>query len=86
MAVLTGVMVDDPRNLVSLFGMVVFLGVSWGMSYKPREVRWGPVVSGSKSILLHFSVYRLLFGLESKISCFLIFSLLETSWACNYSR
>ena len=46
--VLTGVMVDEPRNLVSLFGLVVFLAFSWATSYKPRNVQWGPVLSGSK--------------------------------------
>jgi len=51
LAVVTGVMVDDPRNLVSLFGLVVFIAFSWSTSYKPREVRWGPVLSG---VLLQF--------------------------------
>lgn len=48
MALVTGLMVNDPSNLVSLFGMAVFLSISWAMSYKPREVKWGPVISGSK--------------------------------------
>ncbi|EJK52894.1 hypothetical protein THAOC_27781, partial [Thalassiosira oceanica] len=46
MALVTGLMVNDPSNLVSLFGMAVFLSISWAMSYKPREVKWGPVISG----------------------------------------
>ncbi|KAL7546781.1 hypothetical protein ACHAWF_010113 [Thalassiosira exigua] len=46
MAVIIGVMVEDASNLRSALGILVFVLVSWGTSYKPKQVRWGPVLSG----------------------------------------
>ena len=69
-------MVDDPTNLVSLSGLVVFIAFSWATSYKPREVRWGPVLSGGKFPFFDASWSSLLLlGLEFKLCCFLLLSL-----------
>ena len=51
MIVIAGVMVTDVHNLVSLLGIVVFILFTWITSFKPKQVKWSPVLSG---ILIQF--------------------------------
>lgn len=44
MAIIIAATVRDVRNFVSLFGMLVFLGLTWLFSWKPRAVKMRPVV------------------------------------------
>ena len=44
--VLVGVLIEDAKNLISLLGLIVFILMSWATSYKPKQVKWRPVLSG----------------------------------------
>merc|ERR1712048_119562 len=44
MAIIIAATARDVRNFVSLFGMLVFLGLTWLFSWKPRAVKMRPVV------------------------------------------
>jgi hypothetical protein len=44
MIILMGVGVKDARNLVSLFGLMVFIFLTWAFSWKPMKVRVRPVL------------------------------------------
>jgi hypothetical protein len=46
MAIIMAVTVRDGRNMVSLFGLLVFLGLTWMFSWKPKKVKFRPVVGG----------------------------------------
>ncbi len=61
MVAIIGIMTRDPMNLVSVLGMIVFIGLSWLTSYKPGRVRWRPVISG---IFLQFLLGVLILRVE----------------------
>ena len=46
MAITMAVAVRDGRNMVSLFGLLCFLGLTWLFSWKPTKVRLRPVLGG----------------------------------------
>ena len=46
MTIVVAVTVKDGRNLISLFGLVVFLALTWIFSWKPSKVRLRPVLGG----------------------------------------
>jgi hypothetical protein len=51
MVIIMAITVRDARNLVSLFGMLVFLGLTWLFSWKPQKVKIRPVIG---SIFIQF--------------------------------
>ena len=61
MIVIAGVMVTDVHNLVSLLGIVVFILFTWITSFKPKQVKWSPVLSG---ILIQFIFGALILRVE----------------------
>ena len=44
--IMIGIMTTDPKNLMSVVGMLVFVLLSWLASYDPWQVNWRPVISG----------------------------------------
>jgi hypothetical protein len=46
MAIIMAVTVRDGRNMVSLFGLIVFVGLTWLFSWKPKKVKLRPVIGG----------------------------------------
>lgn len=62
MVLVAAVLVEDARNLVSGLGLIVFILISYLTSWKPRSVKWRPVLGG---ILLQF-IFALLI-LKSKV-------------------
>lgn len=46
MAIMMAVTVRDGRNMVSLFGLIVFIGLTWLFSWKPKKVKFRPVIGG----------------------------------------
>ena len=61
MIVIAGVMVTDVHNLVSLLGIVVFILFTWITSFKPKQVKWSPILSG---ILIQFIFGALILRVE----------------------
>ena len=61
MVAIVGSVTRDPKNLISALGLVVFAGLSWLTSYKPKDVRWRPVISG---IFLQFLLGVLILRVE----------------------
>ncbi len=51
MVIIMAITVRDGRNMVSLFGMLVFLGLTWLFSWKPSKVQVRPVIG---SIFIQF--------------------------------
>ena len=51
MVIIMAVTVRDGRNLISIFGLVVFILLSWFFSYKPSKVMVRPVIG---SIFMQF--------------------------------
>mmetsp|Transcript_27818 Transcript_27818/g.76573 ORF Transcript_27818/g.76573 Transcript_27818/m.76573 type:complete len:592 (+) Transcript_27818:178-1953(+) len=66
MVIIMAATVRDGRNMVSLFGMLVFLGLTWLFSWKPSAVMVRPVLG---SIFIQFifgyCVIRTSWGLEA---------------------
>ena len=57
---------QDARNFVSLFGVVVFLGLSWLTSWKPSRVKMRPVIfSVFLQFIFGFIVIRTSWGLAA---------------------
>jgi hypothetical protein len=46
MAIIMAITVRDGRNLVSLLGLVVFVGLTYLFSWKPKKVKFRPVIGG----------------------------------------
>jgi hypothetical protein len=46
MAIIMAVTVRDGRNMVSLLGLIVFVGLTWLFSWKPKKVKFRPVIGG----------------------------------------
>jgi hypothetical protein len=46
MVIIMAVTVRDGRNMVSLFGLIVFIGLTWLFSWKPKKVKFRPVIGG----------------------------------------
>lgn len=66
MVIIMAVVVRDGRNLLSLFGMLVFLTLTWLFSWKPSKVQVRPVI-GSIFIqfIFGFIVIRTTWGLSA---------------------
>lgn len=66
MVIMMAVTVRDGRNMVSLFGMLVFLALTWLFSWKPHKVQIRPVI-GSTFIQFIFGyiVIRTTWGLAA---------------------
>jgi hypothetical protein len=47
MGILMGVSVESGRNMISLLGLIVFILVTWLFSWKPRAVKWRPVIGAT---------------------------------------
>ena len=46
MVIIIASTVRDGRNLISLFGLVMFCVLTWALSWKPTQVKWRPVLGG----------------------------------------
>jgi len=46
MVLVMAIKVRDGRNMVSLFGLLVFIGLTWMFSWKPTKVKLRPVLGG----------------------------------------
>jgi pyrimidine nucleoside transport protein len=46
MVIIMAATVRDGRNMVSLLGLVVFVGLTWLFSWKPKKVKFRPVLGG----------------------------------------
>ena len=44
MIILAAVSIRDAKNVISLLGLIVFILISWILSYKPKDVKWRPVI------------------------------------------
>ena len=66
MVVMMAATVRDAHNLISLFGMLVFMGLTWLFSFKPDKVMMRPVI-GSTFIqfIFGFIVIRTSWGLST---------------------
>ena len=65
MVVLALLGVSDFRNLVSAFGIVMLVAITYVTSWKPRKIKWRPVLSGILlQILLAFFILKTRIGYE----------------------
>jgi hypothetical protein len=66
MVIIIAATVRDGRNLVSLFGLFVFLGFTWLISWKPKKVKFRPVVGGIFiQFIFGYVVIRTSWGLDA---------------------
>lgn len=66
MIIIMAITVDDSRNLISLFGLFVFLGLTWLFSWKPANVTVRPVVGALFiQFIFGYIVIRTSWGLEA---------------------
>ena len=66
MAVIMAATVRDGRNMISLFGLIVFLLLTWLLSWKPSKVKLRPVIGGIFiQFIFGYVVIRTSWGLDS---------------------
>lgn len=66
MAIILASTVRDGRNMISLFGMIVLLGLTWLFSWKPSKVKVRPVVGALFiQFVFGYCVIRTSWGLEA---------------------
>ena len=66
MVIIMAIYVRSARNLISLFGLLVFLGLSWLFSWKPKKVKLRPVLFGTFiQFIFGFIVIRTTWGLSA---------------------
>ena len=66
MVVMMAATVREARNLISLFGMIVFMGLTWLFSFKPDKVRMRPVIGATFiQFIFGFIVIRTSWGLAA---------------------
>ena len=66
MVIMMAVTVKDSRNLISLFGLIVFLGLTWILSWKPSKVKLRPVLGGIFiQFIFGYCVIRTSWGFEA---------------------
>lgn len=77
MVIIMAVTVRDGRNMISLFGMLVFMALTWLFSWKPHKVQVRPVI-GSIFIqfIFGFIVIRTTWGLAAMTFLSDIFTIL----------
>jgi len=66
MIIMMAVTVRDARNLISLFGMIVFMLLTWLFSYKPDKVQLRPVIGSTfMQFVFGYIVIRTSWGLAA---------------------
>ncbi len=64
--VIVAIYVRNARNLISLFGLLIFVGLSWLISWKPKKVKLRPVLFGTFiQFMFGFVVIRTQWGLSA---------------------
>lgn len=91
MAIIVGILCRDPKNLTSALGLIVFVLVTWAISWNPTKVRWWPVVTGIfiqfvlGALILRVQAISDAFGwLGDKIVVFLNFNQAGSSFLYGY--
>lgn len=91
MAIIVGILCRSPKNLTSALGLIVFVLITWAISWNPKKVRWWPVVTGIfiqfilGALILRVQAIADAFGwLGDKIVVFLDFSKAGSSFVYGY--